>query len=100
MSDIKERNKIAFEAMKARFQETLKEDIEMPLGDLVEFAHAVEEFTNYRDVGKNSQLTCFLLQDIGYGYPDAPVIPRYKTFKTLGIGDSLNDWDNRYEMGK
>lgn len=101
MPTIEERNKVAIAAMKQRFQETLKKPVEMTLGDLVEFTHAVEEFTNYRSVGKDSQLTCFLMQNLGYNCPDAPIILRYKTLKTTeGLEDALSDWDNRYEMGK
>lgn len=100
MLTIKEQNEIAFKKMRERFQERLKKPVEMTLGDLVEFSEAVSKFTDLREVDSYAQLTCFLMQNLGYDYPDAPIVLRYKTFKTNGIEDSISDWDNRYEMGK
>lgn len=101
MLTVKERNEIAFAKMRERFQETLDQPVEMTLRDLVAFSEAVSSFTDYREVESYAQLTCFLMQNLGYDYPDAPVILRYKTFNGVkGIEEALSDWDNRYEMGK
>lgn len=101
MLTIKERNEIAIANMRERFQETLGQSVEMTLRDLVEFSEAVSSFTDYREVESYAQLTCFLLNNLGYPYPDAPIISRYKTFKNEnGMQEALSDWDNRYEMGK
>lgn len=45
--------------------------------------------------------TIIVITGVGFDYPDAPVILRYKTFNDVeGIEEALSDWDNRYEMGK
>ena len=74
MLTIKERNEIAFAKMRERFQETLNQPVEMTLRDLVEFSEAVSSFTDCRDVESYAQLSCFLIQNLGFDYPDAPVI--------------------------
>lgn len=101
MLTVKEENDIAIAKMRERFQDTLNKPVKMALRDLVAFSQAVGEFTNHREVESYAQLTCFLMQNLGYDYPDAPVILRYKTLNGVkGIEEALSDWDNRYEMGK
>lgn len=102
MPTITERNEIAIAAMRERFQKRLDtEVVNMTLRDLVEYTEACDSLCDLRHIESYAQLTCFLLQNLGYDYPDAPVILRYKTFKTSeGVKEALSDWDNRYEMGK
>lgn len=101
MPTIAERNDIALARMRERFQETLNQPVEMTLRDLVEYTEACDSLCDLRPIESYAQLTCFLMQNLGYGYPDAPIALRYKTFNTAdGVKEALSDWDNRYEMGK
>ncbi len=102
MLTVKERNEIAFAKMRGRFQERLDtEVVNMTLRDLVGYTEACDSLCDLRYIESYAQLACFLLQNLGHDYPDAPVIHRYKTFNTPdGIKDALSDWDNRFEMGK
>jgi hypothetical protein len=102
MPTIAERNDIAFASMRERFQERLDtETVQMTLGELVEYTEACDSMCDLCHIESYAQLTCFLMQNLGYDYPDAPVVLRYKTLNTSeGIQSALSDWDNRYEMGK
>lgn len=102
MLTIKERNEIAFAKMRERFKGRLdSETVSLALGELVEYTKASYTFCDLRYTESFAEMTYFLMQNIGYDYPDAPVVLRYKTLNTSeGIKQALSDWDNRYEMGK
>ena len=102
MKTIEERNNIAIDNMKGRFQERLKTEIvQMTLEDLVAYTEACDIICDLRYIESYAQLTCFLMYNLGYDYPNAPVVPRYKTFNTVGgVEEALSEWDNRWEMGK
>lgn len=100
MLTIEDRNKIAISRMRGRFQEMLNIEIPMTIGDIAEYTQISTLMSNLRFIESYAELTCFLLQNIECDCSDE-ITRRYKTaFTTEGLEQTLNDWDNRYEMGK
>lgn len=105
---IKERNDVAFDKMKSAYQNLLKQDSGMSIGDVREFGVAVLTFKSACESPdkfgdeSNSQISGFLLARVDTQMEGIGKKPRYKLINKYdwALDNAVRDWNNRYEMGQ
>lgn len=105
MDSIKEENEKAVAKMKENYQNKLKQDSGMNLGEVIEFGLAIVDFQSEikQFEGDEYRSLChFLLSVVDTQEDGIGEQPRYKliTQYNWAMRNAKRDWNNRFEMGR